>query len=402
LNVTTLKTKLHQNKNHGANWQLLVLAVGTFCIGTTEFSPMGFLPHIATGLNISIPTAGLLISAYALGVVIGAPAMTLILARLPKRAALSILMGIFSVGNLLSAFSPNYEMLVLARILTSLSHGAFIGLGAVVAAQSVSRDLRARAVAAMFMGLTIANIGGVPAATWVGQQLGWRLAFVCMAGLGMLAIVALYAVLPRGEMGAAPNVRRELKVLTRPAVLLALATSALGSSAMFTLYTYIAPMLQNLTAASNEFVTLALMLVGVGFTVGNGVGGKLADWSLANAQVLILTALGLFMMLLPVLLTSHLGAAIGLLLWGAAAFAIVPPMQTRVMQAASEAPALASSINAGAFNLGNALGAAIGGGVLSLGLGYAAISIAGGVLAIASLGLVLIGRSLELEPVSRT
>jgi DHA1 family inner membrane transport protein len=208
--VTTLKTKLHQNKNHGANWQLLVLAVGTFCIGTTEFSPMGFLPHIATGLNISIPTAGLLISAYALGVVIGAPAMTLILARLPKRAALSILMGIFSVGNLLSAFSPNYEMLVLARILTSLSHGAFIGLGAVVAAQSVSRDLRARAVAAMFMGLTIANIGGVPAATWVGQQLGWRLAFVCMAGLGMLAIVALYAVLPRGEMGAAPNVRREL------------------------------------------------------------------------------------------------------------------------------------------------------------------------------------------------
>jgi MFS transporter, DHA1 family, inner membrane transport protein len=402
LNVTTLKTKLHQNKNHGANWQLLVLAVGTFCIGTTEFSPMGFLPHIATGLNISIPTAGLLISAYALGVVIGAPAMTLILARLPKRAALSILMGIFSVGNLLSAFSPNYEMLVLARILTSLSHGAFIGLGAVVAAQSVSRDLRARAVAAMFMGLTIANIGGVPAATWVGQQLGWRLAFVCMAGLGMLAIVALYAVLPRGEMGAAPNVRRELKVLTRPAVLLALATSALGSSAMFALYTYIAPMLQNLTAASNEFVTLALMLVGVGFTVGNGVGGKLADWSLANAQVLILTALGLFMMLLPVLLTSHLGAAIGLLLWGAAAFAIVPPMQTRVMQAASEAPALASSINAGAFNLGNALGAAIGGGVLSLGLGYAAISIAGGVLAIASLGLVLIGRSLELEPVSRT
>jgi DHA1 family inner membrane transport protein len=171
---------------------------------------------------------------------------------------------------------------------------------------------------------------------------------------------------------------------------------------MFALYTYIAPMLQNLTAASNEFVTLALMLVGVGFTVGNGVGGKLADWSLANAQVLILTALGLFMMLLPVLLTSHLGAAIGLLLWGAAAFAIVPPMQTRVMQAASEAPALASSINAGAFNLGNALGAAIGGGVLSLGLGYAAISIAGGVLAIASLGLVLIGRSLELEPVSRT
>lgn len=375
-----------------STWPLLALAVGAFGIGTTEFAPMGLLPVIAAGVNVSIPSAGLLISAYAIGVMIGAPVMTLAFGRFGKRTALMLLMGIFTLGNLLSAMAPGYTTLLLARLVTSLNHGAFFGLGAVVAASVVAPEKRASAVATMFMGLTIANIGGVPAATWVGQQIGWRMAFAGTAVLGLIAIASLWLALPKGEAGAPPDVRRELGVLTRPAVLLALGTTVLGSASMFALYTYVAPVLETLTGASNGFVTLALVLIGVGFTLGNALGGRLADWSLDGATKLFLAALAVIMLALPWILASHVGAALGLLAWGAAAFAIVPPVQTRVMQAAAEAPGLASSINIGAFNLGNALGAAIGGGVISLGLGYAAVPIAGALLAAAGFALVEFAR----------
>ncbi len=377
----------------GINWPLLALAVGAFGIGTTEFAPMGLLPVIAEGVNVSIPTAGLLVSAYALGVMIGAPVMTLTFSRFGKRTALMLLMGIFTIGNLLSALSPDYWTLLAARLVTSLNHGAFFGLGSIVAASVVPKEKQASAVATMFMGLTIANIGGVPAATWIGQQIGWRMAFAGTAGLGLAAIAALWLALPRGEAGTMPDVRRELRVLTRPAVLLAMATTVMGAGAMFTLYTYVAPTLTELTGASEGFVTLALVLIGVGFTIGNGLGGRLADWSLDGATKIFLGALALVMLALPFVLSSHVGAAIGLVVWGAAAFAIVPPVQMRVMEAASEAPGLASSINVGAFNLGNALGAAVGGAVISLGLGYAAVPVAGGLLAAAGLGLVWLGRA---------
>lgn len=372
-----------------ARWALLALAVGAFGIGTTEFSPMGLLPVIAQGVDVSIPTAGLLISAYAMGVMIGAPIMTLIFTRFGKRTALILLMSIFTVGNLMSALAPGYFTLLAARLVTSLNHGAFFGLGAVVAASVAPKEKQASAVAAMFMGLTIANIGGVPAATWIGQQVGWRMAFAGTALIGVLAIAALWFALPRGERGVMPDVRREFRVLTRPKVLLALATTVMGASAMFTLYTYVTPALETLTGASNGFVTFSLALIGVGFTLGNGLGGRLADWSLDGATKIFLGALAAIMFALPLMLASHAGAAIGLLLWGGAAFAIVPPVQMRVMQAASEAPGLASSINVGAFNLGNALGAAVGAAVISLGLGYAAVAIAGGLLAATGLGVVL-------------
>lgn len=374
------------------NWPLFALAIGAFGIGTTEFSPMGLLPVIADGVNVSIPTAGMLVSAYAIGVMLGAPVMTLAFSRFGRRAALMLLMGIFTVGNLLSALAPEYATLLLARFVTSLSHGAFFGLGAIVAANVVPRERQASAVATMFMGLTIANVGGVPAATWIGQQIGWRMAFAGTAALGLVAIMALWLALPKGEPGKAPDVRRELRVLAQPAVLLAMATTVMGAGAMFTLYTYVAPVLADLTGASNRFVTLALVLIGVGFTIGNGLGGRLADWSLDGATRIFLAALALVMALLPLALPSHAGAAIGLLAWGTAAFAIVPPVQMRVMKAAADAPGLASSINVGAFNLGNALGAAVGGGVISLGLGYAAVPVAGGVLAAAGLVLACLGR----------
>lgn len=390
MDVTASQIKTLGAKPAQARWVLLALAVGAFGIGTTEFSPMGLLPVIAEGVNVSIPTAGLLISAYAIGVMIGAPIMTLAFTRFGKRTALILLMSIFTIGNLMSAMSPGYLTLLAARLVTSLNHGAFFGLGAVVAASVVPKDKQASAVAAMFMGLTIANIGGVPAATWIGQQIGWRMAFAGTAMIGVLAIAALWLFLPKGERGVMPDVRRELYVLTRPAVLLAMATTVMGAGAMFTLYTYVAPALETLTGASNGFVTLSLALIGVGFTIGNWLGGRLADWSLDGATKVFLGALAIIMFALPFLLNSHVGAAIGLLLWGGAAFAIVPPVQMRVMEAASEAPGLASSINVGAFNLGNAVGAAVGAAVISLNLGYAAVTVAGALLAAMGFGLVMI------------
>lgn len=370
---------------------LLALAIGAFAIGTTEFTPMGLLPVIADGVQVGIPTAGMLVSAYAIGVMAGAPVMTLLFSRFGKRAALMWLMVLFTVGNLLSAFAPGYTSLLLSRLVTSLNHGAFFGIGAVVAASVVPKDKQASAIAAMFMGLTIANIGGVPAATWIGQQVGWRLAFGGTAVLGLVTIAALWLALPRGEPGARPDVRRELRVLARPEVLLAMGTTVLGAGAMFALYTYVAPVLAGITRASPGFVAFALVLIGIGFTLGNSIGGRLADWSLDGATMLILGALAVVMAVLPLAMTTHVGAAIGLVVWGAAAFGIVPPVQMRVMQAAAQAPGLASSVNVGAFNLGNAVGAALGGAVIGQGLGYAAVPLAGAALAAGGLGLVWLG-----------
>ncbi|WP_283179503.1 MFS transporter [Gemmobacter sp. 24YEA27] len=379
-------------ENRNLNWPLLALAVGAFAIGVTEFSPMGMLPVIARGVDVSIPSAGMLVSAYAIGVMVGAPVMTLLFARFGKRTALMVLMAIFTLGNLMSALSPDYWTLLASRVVTSLNHGAFFGLGSVVAASLVPKEKQASAVATMFMGLTIANIGGVPVATWIGQVTGWREAFAGTAALGLLTIAALWLALPPGAAGARPEVARELRVLTRPPVLVALATTVLGASAMFVLYTYVAPVLTTLAGASDGFVTLALVLIGLGFTFGNWLGGRMADWSLEGATATFLAALSLIMLVAPFTLGTLPGAAITLFLWGAAAFAIVPPVQMRVMQAAADAPGLASSVNIGAFNLGNAIGAALGGAVIALDLGYSAVPVAGGLTAAAGLALVWISR----------
>lgn len=374
------------------NWPLLALAVGAFSIGVTEFSPMGMLPVIAEGVDVSIPSAGLLVSAYAMGVMAGAPVMTLLFARFGKRTALMALMAIFTLGNIMSALSPDYWTLLVSRVVTSLNHGAFFGLGAVVAASVVPKEKQASAVATMFMGLTIANIGGVPVTTWISQQIGWREAFAGTAVLGLLTIAALWMALPKGMRGQSLDIRHELRVLMRPEVLIAMLTTVMGASAMFALYTYIAPILTTLTHASDGFVTLSLVLIGLGFTLGNWLGGRLADWSLDGATAIFLAALAVIMLVSPLLLGSPAGAAATLVVWGAAAFAIVPPVQMRVMQAAAEAPGLSSSINIGAFNLGNAIGAALGGAVISAGLGYAAVPVAGGLAAAGGLVLVWLGR----------
>lgn len=380
------------------NFPLLALAIGAFAIGTTEFSPMGFLPQIAENLAVSIPNAGMLITAYAVGVMIGAPLITLWFGRFPQRKALIILMAIFTLGNFLAAIAPNYWGLMVARVITSLNHGAFFGIGSIVAISLVPKDKQASAVAMMFMGLTLANIGGVPLATWIGQNIGWRMAFVLIAMLGVATMLSLWKALPEGKMSQKLNVSAELKVLTRLPVILALLTTVMSAGAMFTLYTYIAPTLQNITQATPSTITLMLVLIGVGFSIGNHFGGKFADLSLNKTLIFFLILLMLMMLLFPVFAETTMGAGIALVVWGIAAFAVVPPLQMRVMSVAHDAPGLASSVNIGAFNLGNALGAAAGSTVLSMGMTYATVSITGSVLA--AIGLILVLLQIKLSPVT--
>ncbi len=384
------------------NYPLLALAIGAFGIGTTEFSPMGLLPVIARGVDVSIPAAGMLISAYAIGVMVGAPLMTLLLSHRARRNALIFLMAIFTLGNVLSAISPDYTTLMLSRIITSLNHGAFFGLGSVVAASVVAKEKQASAVATMFMGLTIANIGGVPAATWLGETIGWRMSFLATAGLGIIAIVSLYLSLPKGNAGERPEVRKELSVLMRPQVVSALMTTVLGAGAMFTLYTYISPVLHDIADAGPAFITAMLVLIGVGFSLGNYLGGKLADRSVTGTLKGFLLLLIAIMLAIPWLARSEVGAAIGMVVWGAATFAIVPPLQMRVMRVAHEAPGLSSSVNIGAFNLGNALGAAAGGAVISGGLGYVFVPVTGAVIAGMALLLVLLSGRGAANPACAT
>ncbi|WP_222547755.1 MFS transporter [Asaia lannensis] len=367
---------------------LLALAVGAFAIGTTEFTPMGLLPVIAQDLHISVPKAGSLVSAYAFGVMIGAPIMTLLLGAVSRKAALIGLMGLYIVGNLGAGLSHSYAMLMIWRVVTSLSHGAFFGLGAVEASSVVAPERRASAVASMFMGLTIANIFGVPAATWLGDTMGWRSAFLVTALLGAVAVLALSLALPPRGRSARPDIMGELRVLMGTEVLLALAVTTLGAGIMFVLYTYIAPFLHSITHAGDGLVTLALMTIGVGFSIGAALGGRLADRSTRFALLLMLPVLGGIMLVYPFIAVSSFGAIIGILVWSAASFAIMPALQMRTMQAAREAPALASSVNIGAFNLGNALGAWLGGVVLTQGLGYGAVSMSGALLALIA-GLIV-------------
>ncbi|USI72586.1 MFS transporter [Sphingomonas morindae] len=373
------------------NLGLLALAIGAFGIGVTEFAPMGLLPVIADDLHVSIPAAGLLISAYALGVVIGAPLMTLTTGRVPRRALLIGLAAIFTAGNVLAALSGGYAMLLVARLLTSFNHGAFFGVGSIVAAGLVAPARRARAVAAMFMGLTIANVVGVPLATWAGEHLGWRAAFWGIAGLGVATMAALRLTLPPLPAPESGSAVAELRVLTRCPVLGALALTVIGSSAMFTVFTYIAPILREATHASPGFVTAMLVIYGLGLTAGNWLGGRFADRSVDRTLIATLAALSAILIAFAALMPHGYPSAVLIFLWGVASFALVPPLQVRVMTAAAEAPNLASAVNIGAFNLGNAFGAALGGGVIAAGLGYPAVALAGAATSAIGLAALLFG-----------
>lgn len=380
------------------NLGLFALAVGAFGIGVTEFAPMGLLPIIAKDLDVSIPSAGLLISAYALGVVAGAPVMTLTTGRVPRRTLLIGLTALFTIGNALAAISGSYGLLVFARLVTSLNHGAFFGVGSVVAASLVPPGRQAGAVAAMFMGLTIANVVGVPLATWAGDHLGWRASFWGIAALGVVTMAALRLTLPPLHAPEGTNILAEIRVVTRRKVLGALVLTILGSSAMFTVFTYIAPILRDVTHASLGFVTAMLVTFGAGLTLGNWLGGKFADRSVHRTLVVTLASLTIVLVAFAAAMPHAIPTAILVFLWGVATFALVPPLQVRVMTAAADAPNLASAVNIGAFNLGNAIGAALGGGVIASGFGYPTVALAGA--ATSAVGLVVLRLTSRTEGAS--
>jgi len=299
-----------------------------------------------------------------------------------------VLAAIFTLGNLLAAVSTGYGMLMAARILTSFNHGAFFGVGSIVAASLVPPERRAGAVAAMFMGLTIANVVGVPLATWAGDHLGWRASFWGIAALGVATMAALRLTLPALPAPQDSNAMAELRVLTRGPVLGALGLTVVGASAMFTVFTYITPILREATGASLGFVTAMLVTYGVGLTIGNWLGGRFADRSVDRTLIITLVGLSAVLVAFAVLMPYKVPTAILIFLWGIASFALVPPLQIRVMHAAADAPNLASAMNIGAFNLGNAIGAALGGGVIAAGLGYPAVAVAGA--ASSALGLLAV------------
>ena len=349
---------------------IVALATASFCIGTTEFVIMGLLPNVARDLGVTIARAGLLVTGYALGVVVGAPIVGALIARVPRKRALLAMVGVFVLGNAFCALAPSYGVLMCARVVTAFCHGAFFGTGAVVAAQLVAPERRAQAIAAMFAGLTLANVLGVPFGTALGNAAGWRAAFWAVGALGMVAAGAVAVWLPARLPMERPNLRAELRVLGMPQVMLAMVISALSSASLFSVFTYIAPLLERVTGFTPADVTVALLVFGVGLTLGNVVGGRLADWrpmpSLIGIGGAIVAVLAAFAF------TSRWGAAAyaTLAVWGALAFALVPLLQLRIVDEAAAAPNLASTLNQGAFNLGNALGAGIGSVAIGAGVAY--------------------------------
>ncbi|HET6553860.1 MAG TPA: MFS transporter [Dyella sp.] len=376
---------------------LLALSVAAFAIGTTEFVIMGLLPEVASDLHVSIPSAGLLVSGYALGVAAGAPLLAALTARMERRNALLLLLGLFILGNALCAIAPNYGVLMVARVVAAFCHGSFFGIGAVVASHIVPRGQAARAIALMFTGLTLANVLGVPFGTFLGQWAGWRSTFGAVTLLGVVAAFAVWRLVPALPGMPSPDMRREIVVLRQPQVLLALAMTVLGFGGVFTVFTYIAPILQQESHVSVGATGWVLILFGVGTTIGNMLGGRLADWRLMPSLAGVLVVLSLVMLAFAWTMHSTTAAIATVFVWGVFAFATVPPLQMRVVQQAGDGPHLASTLNIAAFNLGNAIGAFIGGSMidLGLGLGLPSVSIAGAVVTLLGLLVTLLSMALE-------
>ncbi|GAA2887357.1 DHA1 family inner membrane transport protein [Aminobacter niigataensis] len=375
---------------------ILALAVASFCIGTTEFVIMGLLPEVAADLGVSIPAAGLLVTGYALGVVIGAPIIAVGTAKLPRKPVLIGLAMMFVLGNLLCAIAPTYWTLMIARVITAFGHGAFFGIGSVVAASLVPANKRASAIALMFAGLTLANILGVPGGTALGEAFGWRMTFFAVVAIGLISVAAIAFLVPAGVAPPGKGgVASEVKVLGKLQVWLAMIISALASGSLFAVFTYIKPILTDVTGVSVASVTWILLLFGGGMTIGNIIGGKLADWKLMPTAIGALVVMAAIHVALAQLGYSAPAAILLIFLWGVMTFVIVPPMQMRVVETASEAPNLAATLNQGAFNAGNAAGAWAGGTAISMGVSYADLPLVGAAIALSAFGVALFSFALD-------
>ncbi|SDO72285.1 MFS transporter [Geodermatophilus sp. DSM 45219] len=374
---------------------LLALAIGAFGIGTTEFVVMGMLPEVAEGLGVSVPSVGLLISAYAVGVVVGAPTLTALGVRFPPRRTLVALMVLFTVGNALSALAPTYETLAAARVLTALAHGSFFGVGAVAARRLVAPERGTSAISLMISGLTLANVIGVPLGTFLAQQTSWRLVFGAIAVIGLGTIAGLLAWMPR-ELGEPGDLRSELAAFRRGRVWLVLGLTMVGFSALFAVYSYVSPILTELGGIPVEWVTPVLALFGVGTTVGTLVGGRLGDRYGFSFVAAGLLATAVVLAAFAVLARTPAAAVVLLVLFGTVAFALGPVVQNGVIEAARvPGGSLVSAANQGAFNVANALGAALGAAVLSAGLGYTAPIWVGAVLALVGTGIAVVARAAD-------
>ena len=365
----------------GARLALLALALGGFGIGATEFVAMGLLPQIAENLlpalsasdpDEAIARAGIMISAYAAGVVVGAPTIAVFAARFPRKGLLLTLVIAFTVGTIGSAIAPTFELVVVARFVAALPHGAYFGVAALVAASLMGPGKRGQGIALVLSGLTIANVVGVPAITFLGQQTNWRVAYLAVAAIFALTVVAIVLVVPKqpGDPGA--TVRRELGGFTRPAVWFALLTGALGFGGFFAVYTYVAPLVTEVAGLQEFVVPIALVAMGLGMTVGNFIGGRLADRGALRAVFICFGMLVVALLGLALSAPTVVGLFLGLFAVGLASSAISPAIQTRLMDVAGESQTLAAAVNHSALNLGNSLGAFVGGAVISAGWGYLA------------------------------
>jgi MFS transporter, DHA1 family, inner membrane transport protein len=379
---------------------ILSLALGGFAIGTTEFVTMGLLPQVARGMAVSIPAAGHVISAYALGVVVGAPVIATLGARLPRRALLLGLMVAFVLGNLATAAASSYGVLVLARFLTGLPHGAYFGVASLVAADLVDPGRRGRAVSRVMLGLAVANVLGVPAATWLGQHLGWRAAYLAVAVLGLLTVASVVAAVPRAPGCPDATGRSELRAFTRLQVWLTLAAGAVGFGGMFAMYSYIAPTVTDVAHLSEGYVPLYLLVFGSGMIAGTWLGGHLADWSILRSLLVSSASMGAALAvftrtahwLVPGLLTGFVIAVTSSVL--------VVNLQMRLMHVAGDAQTLGAAMNHASLNVANALGAWLGGLVIAAGYGYTATSWVG--VALSAGGLVVLLLSAGVHARGRT
>ncbi|MBB5317663.1 MFS transporter [Tunturibacter empetritectus] len=383
-----------ERKNILLHTPLMALAVAAFGIGTSEFIIMGLLPNLADDFHVSIPRAGVLVTGYALSVTIGAPIVAIATARLERKLALLLLMGVFTLGNLACAVAPTYNLLFAARVLTALCHGAFFGIGSVVAANLVPRNQRAQAIALMFSGLTLANVLGVPAGTALGQAYGWRFAFWAIVPIGLIAAIAVFFLVPKQAAGSG-SLLHEFRVLRKPQVLLVLAMSILTSASLFCVFTYIAPTLEAVTLVSPHAVTLTLLLFGVGITVGNFLGGTLSDWRPMAFLIGALLTLLASLLALYYAEPHVIPAIVMILIWGAIQFAAGAPLQSRIVDQAAAAPNLASTLNQGAFNFGNATGASLGGMMLTAGYTYRQLPLASIIVTLITLILAILSARLD-------
>ncbi|HGM5491382.1 TPA: MFS transporter [Serratia fonticola] len=354
---------------------LLALTISAFAIGTTEFVIVGLIPTIAEQLNVTVPSAGLLVTLYAIGVAIGAPVLTALTGRVPRKMLLVGLMVLFTLGNLLAWQSPSYESLVVARLLTGLAHGVFFSVGSTIATSLVAKEKAASAIAIMFGGLTVALVTGVPLGTFIGQHFGWRETFLAVSLIGMIAIIASLILIPNDiKNQASASIRDQLQVLTHPRLLLIYAVTALGYGGVFTTFTFLAPMMQELAGFSASAVSWILLAYGIAVAIGNIWGGKLADrHGAVRALSFIFAALAALLLVFQFTASHSVAALLTVVVMGVFAFGNVPGLQVYVVQKAEQytpnAVDVASGLNIAAFNVGIALGSVVGGQtVASLGL----------------------------------